>query len=123
MRLCIELGLDGIAGPAGPDAPRVRVLGDRVPALYHKARDHAVKGRVIIESLFCKVDEILDMARCHVGEELQGDVSEFRFKDRFRGGHFFYLLWGEFFCCLLSVRRGTGEKRGSGKQDQYPFHE
>src|SRR5262249_3146336 len=53
VRGVVELGLDGVAGsPRAVLAARsLRVLGVRIAALDHEARDHAVERGAVVEAL------------------------------------------------------------------------
>lgn len=76
VRRSIELGLDGVAGAAHAVLRLVGILGIRVAALDHEARNDAVKGRPVVKAFLCEINEVLHMARCDIRKELQFDIAE-----------------------------------------------
>src|SRR5690242_333652 len=72
----VETGfaLDGVPGPAGPDASLAR-LGVGIAALNHEIRNHAVERGPVIESFLRQFFEVGDGAGHFVGEELELDDS------------------------------------------------
>src|SRR5712692_9206539 len=65
--LLVELGLDGVAGPA-----RTVALG--ITALDDEARFHAMEGEAVVEALLRELEEVLDGLRRVLGEERDSDL-------------------------------------------------
>src|SRR5882672_1028808 len=64
VRRVVELGLDLVARTAGAGALRAT-------ALDHEARDRAVEHGAVVEALFGELDEVVDVPRRLVREELE----------------------------------------------------
>src|SRR5688572_22244845 len=83
----VELGLDLVAGvPGAVHGAVLVVLGVRVAALDHETGDHAVEGGLVVEALLREVQEVLDVARSLVVQELDLHLAELRGDDGARRG-------------------------------------
>src|SRR6266545_1510539 len=76
----VELRLDRVPGAAGAVAlpGSLQVLRVGVAPLDHEAGNHPVERGPVVEALLGQVDEVLDVARGLVGQELQLDLPELR---------------------------------------------
>src|SRR6185436_16702156 len=90
VRGVVELSLHAMARPARAVAiaRALGVLRVRVAALDHEARDHAVEGGAVVETLARQVQEVLHVSGGLVGQELDLHLPEFRFDDGARGRGF-----------------------------------
>src|SRR6185436_7413918 len=62
-------------------ARALRVTRVGIASLDHESRDHAVEGRAVVEALAREIQEVLDVARCLVIQELDFDLAEARLDD------------------------------------------
>src|SRR5438105_4696193 len=82
----LELGMDFIGECITGAAA---ACACRVAALDHESIDHAVKDDSVVEVFFCELDEIRNSVGRLLLEELNGEVSQGRFKMCVgTGGHF-----------------------------------
>ena len=86
MRRAVELGLQ-----VGKVAATHSCAGG-VAALGHEARDHAVKHDAVVEAVFCKPADPLDMAGGQVWTKLDDHVAAGRKGQCQSVGHVLYLL-------------------------------
>src|SRR2546423_2792545 len=70
----VRLALDGVARPAGADAP-LPGLGVGIAALDHEVGDHAVKLGSVVEARVGELLEVGDRARHLVGEQVHLDTT------------------------------------------------
>src|SRR6266540_1968874 len=107
----VELGLDRVPGAAGPHGRIVHRerLRFRVAELDDEPRLDAVEALAVVEARPYQLDEVLDVLRCGVREEFQGDLASLlegdhrprRFDDR--------LVLGQ-------RRRGDAHRHDEGEQ-------
>jgi len=75
MRLCVELGLDLVAGAAGAGRAGLAGPGVGAAALDHEALDDAMKGGAVIKPLPGELQEIPDGSGRDIRPEFDGHVA------------------------------------------------